>query len=79
MCSTRFKWRTTSKPEDETLAVSALLGIDSRPLLVVTTAESRMQLFWLSIRRLPPSIIFLDHLKMDKTPGFSWASASMLF
>jgi hypothetical protein len=56
-----------------------LLGIDSRPLLAVTTAESRMQLFWLSIRRLPPSIIFLDHLKMDKTPGFSWASASILF
>ena len=73
-----LQWRTTSKPEDETLAVSALLGIDSRPLLAVTTAESRMRLFWLSLRHLPPSIIFLDHPKMEKTPGFSWAPASML-
>ncbi|KAI0746901.1 hypothetical protein C8Q80DRAFT_1066456, partial [Daedaleopsis nitida] len=49
--------RTTSKPEDETLAIAGLVGVDAGELVSLSTAEERMALFLQRVKHVPRSIV----------------------
>ncbi|KAF8340869.1 hypothetical protein F5887DRAFT_1076816 [Amanita rubescens] len=69
-------WRTTSKAEDETLAIAGLANVDARELANLPPDE-RMRTFLLRVDKLPPSIIFMSVPKL-KEPGFSWAPQTLM-
>jgi hypothetical protein len=71
-----LRFRTSSKVEDETLAISGLLNIDAFEL-VNLPPEHRMKTFLLRIQKLPPSIIFMSGAKLRHEPGFRWAPRSI--
>ncbi|KAI0770005.1 hypothetical protein C8Q74DRAFT_1369239 [Fomes fomentarius] len=66
--------RSTSKAEDETPAIAALVGVDIKKLLAVEGADARMKTFLLELNtnRLPAAIIF-GHGPKLQIPGFRWA------
>ncbi|KAF9463932.1 hypothetical protein BDZ94DRAFT_578770 [Collybia nuda] len=68
--------RTTSKAEDETLAISSLLGVDAFDL-VNLPAEQRMMTLLLKVRNLPSNVIFLSGPKLNE-PGFGWAPRTLM-
>ncbi|OCH91377.1 hypothetical protein OBBRIDRAFT_825367 [Obba rivulosa] len=68
--------RTTSKPEDETLAIASLLDVDPAEL-VSLPPNKRMMMLLLKIRNLPPNIIMTGGPRLDE-PGFRWAPQSLL-
>lgn len=63
--------RTTSKLEDETLAVSSLMNVNAFEL-VNLPAEKRMMTLLLRVCGLSSNIIFFLGLKLDEL-GFGWA------
>ncbi|SJL00896.1 uncharacterized protein ARMOST_04210 [Armillaria ostoyae] len=69
--------RTTSRKEDETLAIASLLGVDVSKLLDVSTHEERMKILLLELRFIPSGIIFSTGEKLTE-PGFRWAPRSFL-
>ncbi|KAI5837084.1 hypothetical protein DFP73DRAFT_569367 [Morchella snyderi] len=74
--SRALKFRTSSRLEDETLAISGLLNIDAFEL-VNLCPERRMETFLLRIQKLPANVIFISGAKLRR-PGFRWASASLM-
>ncbi|OCH84939.1 hypothetical protein OBBRIDRAFT_356083 [Obba rivulosa] len=74
--SNALQSRTTSKPDDETLAVAGLFHVDALQL-VVAGPEERMRLLLLKIREIPSEVIFLQGPKLS-TPGFRWAPRSLM-
>ncbi|KAI0694839.1 hypothetical protein C8Q76DRAFT_758355 [Earliella scabrosa] len=68
--------RTTSKREDETIAIAGLLGISVVPLLAESDASARMRVFLLELGTLPAGILVSPHPKMS-VPGFRWAPQSL--
>ena len=74
--SSALNWRTTSKMEDEVLAIAALLNVSSEAL-AVTDPKQRMQHFYLMVRNMPHDIIFFDAPKMQEPP-FRWAPKSFM-
>ncbi|KAL3481919.1 hypothetical protein BJX99DRAFT_269419 [Aspergillus californicus] len=74
--SSALRWRTTSKPEDETLAISGLLNVDASTLAGLS-AEKRMSTFLLQVRQLPYNIIFLPGSKLNE-PAFHWAPRTLM-
>ena len=75
--SNALRWRTTSKGEDETLAISGLLNVDAFKLVNLPSHAERMKSFLLSVRNLPPNIIFLLSHKL-KEDGFRWAPQTLM-
>ncbi|KAK7467678.1 hypothetical protein VKT23_004731 [Stygiomarasmius scandens] len=71
-----LRWRTTSKPEDETLAISGLLNVDSGEL-VNLPPEQRMSALLVRVRTLPRNVIFISGDKLDQ-PGFRWAPRTLM-
>ncbi|OJI97561.1 hypothetical protein ASPVEDRAFT_36982 [Aspergillus versicolor CBS 583.65] len=74
--STALRWRMTSKPHDELLAVSGLLNVDAGGLGSLS-APKRMPSFLLQLRELPKDIIFLSGPKSEQ-PKFQWAPATFM-
>ncbi|KAL6800557.1 hypothetical protein J3E68DRAFT_398559 [Trichoderma sp. SZMC 28012] len=74
--SRSLRWRTTSRPSDETLAIASLLGSNVSNL-VDLSAEDRMKRMLLDIAKFPRNILFLRGAKL-KTPGFRWAPHSFM-
>ncbi|KAF7377929.1 Het domain protein [Mycena sanguinolenta] len=70
-------WRSTSKPEDKTLAIAGLLGADAKELVDIDNADERMKALLLRAIRLPPDIIFYSLKKLDAS-GFKWAPRSLM-
>jgi hypothetical protein len=68
--------RTTSKLEDETLAIASLLNVDAFEL-VNLPAKKRMMTLLLNVRNLPSNIIFMSGTKLDE-PGFGWAPRTLM-
>ncbi|KAI0754562.1 hypothetical protein C8Q80DRAFT_374440 [Daedaleopsis nitida] len=69
--------RTTSKPEDETLAIAGLFRIDAAKLLAETDADARMKVFLLALGvKLPATIIFNTVPKL-RFPGLRWAPRAL--
>ncbi|KAI0059449.1 hypothetical protein BV25DRAFT_1828975 [Artomyces pyxidatus] len=71
-----LRYRTTSKAEDETLAISGLLNVDAGKL-VSLPAPQRMRSLLLQTHKLPSNIIFVLGEKLDE-PGFRWAPKTLM-
>ncbi|KAF7346514.1 Het domain protein [Mycena sanguinolenta] len=71
-----LKWRTTSRAEDETLAIAGLMDIDAGKLVDVSGHE-RMKTFFLLVGKVPPSIIFAPVERLS-IPGFRWAPRTLM-
>ncbi|KAI0735841.1 hypothetical protein C8Q76DRAFT_792347 [Earliella scabrosa] len=69
-------WRSTSKAEDETLALAGLLHVDAGELVSAPPPE-RMKLLLLRVRRFNPSIIFVPGERLSAR-GFTWAPCSLM-
>lgn len=74
--SRSLRWRTTSRPSDETLAIASLLGSNVSNL-VDLSAEDRMKRMLLDIAKFPRNILFLRGAKL-KASGFRWAPQSFM-
>lgn len=74
-----LNWRSTSRKADETLAVAALLLVDTRKLVDTPAdppAERMKQLYLLAVD-MPSDIIFFDGPNMVDPP-FRWAPESLM-
>lgn len=68
--------RTTSKREDETIAIAGLMKFDTAQLLAEQDADARMRVFWLQVKFLPISLLFVCKPTLPY-PGFRWAPRSL--
>ena len=71
-----LEWRTTSRAEDETLAIAGLANVDARELINLPPHE-RMRAFLLQVEKFPPGVIFMFVPKL-KVPGFFWAPQTLM-
>ena len=71
-----LKNRQTSKPEDESICLGTLLGIDIEPMLN-KSSEGRMKYLFQSVDRIRPAIVFSDGPRIEED-GFRWAPLSFL-
>ncbi|PBK87249.1 hypothetical protein ARMGADRAFT_998177 [Armillaria gallica] len=71
-----LRWRTTSRAEDETLAISGLLNVDAFEL-VNLPASQRMMTLLLRVQKLPSDVLFMPGPKL-KESGFRWAPKTMM-
>ncbi|KAI0690559.1 hypothetical protein C8T65DRAFT_834361 [Cerioporus squamosus] len=73
-----LRYRTTSHPEDEALAVAGLLGVDAGVLVKVEGQQERMKALLTRVGRLPRQLAvfgwFCDRLSI---PNFTWAPMSL--
>ena len=68
-------WRSTSKLGDETLAIAALLGVDTRKLASIPS-EERMRSFYLGVGSMPQDILFFDGPRLPEP--FRWAPKTLM-
>jgi hypothetical protein len=68
--------RTSSKPDDECLAVAPFLNIDVSPLLAVE-GEERMIRFWDKVKFVPKAIVLCNTPKISRD-GYRWAPRSLM-
>ena len=68
--------RTTSKPEDETIAIAGLVGVSVASLLAESDASARMRVFLRELRTLPASMLVSSYPRQS-VPGFRWAPLSL--
>ncbi|THU76391.1 hypothetical protein K435DRAFT_619067, partial [Dendrothele bispora CBS 962.96] len=68
--------RATSKAEDETIAISGLLGLDPGELYDYELPEDRMRKFLLLAAKIPRGLPFASAPKLA-FPGFRWAPNSI--
>ncbi|KAK0456817.1 hypothetical protein EV421DRAFT_1886994 [Armillaria borealis] len=68
--------RATSKAEDETIAISGLLGLDPGELYDYRLADDRMRAFLLLVRKVPRGLPFTSAPKL-MFEGFRWAPRSI--
>ena len=73
--------RMTSKPSDEPLAIAGLLNVDTKKLDVdgKTDLESRLQALFLEIETFSAELLWTIYPRMEQSPGFRWAPASLTF
>ena len=71
-----LEWRTTSRAEDETLAIAGLANVDARELINLPPPE-RMRAFLLRVEKFPRNVIFMIMPKL-KVPGFFWAPQTLM-
>ncbi|OCH91172.1 hypothetical protein OBBRIDRAFT_546417 [Obba rivulosa] len=74
--SQSLKRRTTSKLEDETLAIARLLDVDSYEL-VNLPPQDRMSSLLLKLRNIPTDIVFTHAPRLDR-PRFRWAPKTFM-
>jgi len=68
--------RTSSKPDDETLCIGGVLGLDIAPLLKCREAE-RLKTFLSLLDTIPPDLIFAPGPRMQDA-GYRWAPMSLM-
>jgi hypothetical protein len=71
-----LKNRQTSKPDDETLCIGTLLGIDIKPLFA-KSGPDRMKYLFQTVDRIRPAIIFSETPRLEDE-GWGWAPLSFL-
>jgi hypothetical protein len=69
-----FKWRTTSKPEDEAICMAILLGQETSPLISLQPPE-RIKKIILSLSRVPSDMLFLAGTRFEEE-GQRWIPTS---
>ncbi|KAI0737100.1 hypothetical protein C8Q80DRAFT_1115590, partial [Daedaleopsis nitida] len=67
---------TTTHPEDETVAVAGLLGVDATRLLAEPAADARMRVFLEETKTLPVDVLFSPVPKLPFR-GFRWAARTL--
>ncbi|EMD32896.1 hypothetical protein CERSUDRAFT_98909 [Gelatoporia subvermispora B] len=74
-----LRGRSTSRPSDETLAISSLLGIDTFSLASSHSTEERMKTLLLQCHEVPSTLPFQgqDFPRLSDR-GFRWAPATFL-
>ncbi|RPD73448.1 hypothetical protein L226DRAFT_488582, partial [Lentinus tigrinus ALCF2SS1-7] len=72
-----LKWRSTSKSEDETLAISGLVGVDAAELVALPSHAERMKALLLGLGSVDPGIITFPGVRLD-IPGFTWAPQTLM-
>ncbi len=72
-----LRWRSTSKADDETLAIAGILGIDASELLKYD-GEERKAVFWKLLKSIPKGVIHLPGPKL-RLNGFRWAPKTLLY
>jgi hypothetical protein len=70
-------WRQTSKPDDETLAIVGILGLDAS-ILQQHESEARKATFWKLLRSVPQGVIHLPGRKLS-LKGFRWAPQTLMY
>ena len=70
-------WRSTSREEDETLAIAGLFDIDAAKLAQLPP-EDRMRSFLIEIGNLPENIIFFQGSARQDHPNFHWAPKTFM-
>jgi len=70
-------WRQTSKPDDETLAIAGVLGLDAS-ILQQHESEARKAAFWKLLRSVPQGVIHLPGRKLS-LKGFGWAPQTLMY
>jgi len=75
--SSSLQWRSTSRSEDETLAIAGLVDIDARELTNIDIPNERIKTLLLHAMHMPPDIIFYSLNKLD-APGFRWAPQTLM-
>ncbi|MCJ1379162.1 hypothetical protein MMC17_002262 [Xylographa soralifera] len=68
--------RECSRPEDETLAIAPLLGLNITHLTEFE-GQDRVAKFWQLVGRVPQYFLFLDSPRLE-VPGFSWAPRTLM-
>ncbi|OJT05010.1 hypothetical protein TRAPUB_4192 [Trametes pubescens] len=71
--------RSATKAEDETIAISGMLGLDLGALLAITgpdAAERQMRDFFIQLKHVPTALAVLEMPRLE-LPGFSWAPRSL--
>jgi hypothetical protein len=71
-----IQWRSTSRLEDETIAIAGVLDIDPASLLKLEGEERKAEL-WRLIKSVPNDILVLRGPKL-RVPNFGWAPHTML-
>lgn len=80
--STRFfalllKDRSTSKPNDEALAIAPLFGVDVKPLISLS-GDERQAAFWRNVKSVPRGLVFMGDTDRLSTPGMTWAPKTLM-
>ena len=70
-----MNWRSTSRNGDETLAIAALLDVDSDELAKLPS-EERMRKFLLLVKNMPHDIIFFEGERLMRP--FAWAPRTLM-
>lgn len=76
-CARYLRSRETSRPEDESVCVANILGLDAGRVLSQDVADARMACFYDLVGRFDPRIIFHDHPRLPRD-GYRWAPKSFL-
>ncbi|KAL1885306.1 hypothetical protein Plec18167_001963 [Paecilomyces lecythidis] len=75
---TLLPFRSTSRLADEALCLSSLVGVDPKHILSVPNdQESRMKIFWTTVEKIPPEVLFWIGPKLQ-TKGFRWAPKTFM-
>jgi hypothetical protein len=76
---TLLPFRSTSRPADEALCLSVLLGVDPKQILNAPNdrEDSRMETLWKMVERIPPEVIFWIGPKLQ-TKGLRWAPKTFM-
>lgn len=72
--------RSTTKAEDETIAISGMLALDLGALLAITgpdAAQRRMKDFFIQLKHVPTALAVLEAGPRLELSGFSWAPRSL--
>ncbi|KAJ7124465.1 hypothetical protein C8R44DRAFT_148489 [Mycena epipterygia] len=73
-----LRYRTTSKPRDEPVAISGLLGINTGTLIHLESGEERMKNLLIQARELPRQLaVFGWMCPRLSIPNFGWAPTSL--
>ncbi|KAI0754566.1 hypothetical protein C8Q80DRAFT_1066184, partial [Daedaleopsis nitida] len=69
--------RTTSHPEDETVAIAGLLGVNVNKLLIEHSGDARMRAFLLELKTLPADILLTGVIPRLAFDCFRWAPRTL--
>ncbi|KAI0765383.1 hypothetical protein C8Q74DRAFT_1050657 [Fomes fomentarius] len=73
-----LRYRTTSHPEDEPLAIAGLLGVDASELLKFDDAQQRMKALLMRVKDLPRQLAVFGWLSERlAVPNFTWAPRTL--
>ncbi|PBK91634.1 hypothetical protein ARMGADRAFT_968454 [Armillaria gallica] len=73
-----LRYRTTSKPQDEPVAISGLLGINTRRLVDISLGPERMKDLFIQARELPRQLVLFGWMAPRLSlPNFTWAPISL--